>query len=89
MAKNNTARVLEEVVEAPVAEVVAVQVDDKGLKSTVDLSMEQVAGYGWKNTSQTIRGLSGLGYSRSAIAKFTGKRYQHVRNVLITPLKKS
>ena len=37
--------------------------------------------------SANIRYLSGLGYTRSEIAKMTGKRYQHVRNVLITPLK--
>ncbi len=37
--------------------------------------------------SANIRFLSSLGYTRSEIAKMTGKRYQHVRNVLITPLK--
>ena len=39
------------------------------------------------NVSQNIRFLNSLGYTRSEIAKMTGKRYQHVRNVLITPLK--
>jgi len=38
-------------------------------------------------TSARIRALNGMGYNRSQIAKGLGKRYQHVRNVLITPLK--
>lgn len=39
------------------------------------------------NTSQKIRALHGEGMSRGEIAKVLGKRYQHVRNVLITPIK--
>ncbi len=84
MPKSNTAKKTEETVVE-----IQVPLTADGKKNVVDLSMEQVAGYGWKNTSETIRGLYGLGYSRSAIAKFTGKRYQHVRNVLVTPLKKA
>lgn len=38
--------------------------------------------------SESIRQLAAKGYSRGDIAKATGKRYQHVRNVLITPLKR-
>lgn len=38
--------------------------------------------------SAKIRHLNGLGWSRSEIAKSLNKRYQHVRNVLTTPLKK-
>lgn len=38
-------------------------------------------------TSARIRYLDSLGWSRGAIAKELGKRYQHVRNVLITPVK--
>lgn len=37
--------------------------------------------------SAMIRGLTAEGMSRSDIAKSTGLRYQHVRNVLITPIK--
>lgn len=37
--------------------------------------------------SANIRFLSSLGWSRSEIAKSMNIRYQHVRNVLITPLK--
>lgn len=38
--------------------------------------------------SAKIRYLSAEGLSRSEIAKVLGIRYQHVRNVLITQLKK-
>jgi Holliday junction resolvasome RuvABC DNA-binding subunit len=38
--------------------------------------------------SKAIRGLVALGYSRGEVAKTLDKRYQHVRNVLITPVKK-
>jgi len=40
------------------------------------------------NTSQKIKTLDKLGLTRGAIAKLLNKRYQHVRNVLITPIKK-
>ena len=81
-------------VESQVEETVAthtveVPMTADGKKNVVDMSMEQIEGYGWKNKSESIRGLYGLGYSRSAISKFLGIRYQHVRNVLITPLKKT
>jgi len=39
--------------------------------------------------SAKIRALHAENYSRSEIAKFLEIRYQHVRNVLITPLKKT
>jgi len=39
-------------------------------------------------TSARIRFLNELGKSRSEIAVELDKRYQHVRNVLITPIKK-
>jgi len=38
-------------------------------------------------TSSRIRFLNKLGFSRSEIAVELNKRYQHVRNVLITPVK--
>lgn len=41
----------------------------------------------YKTKSATIRFLAGLGYERKHIAKFMGILYQHVRNVLTTPLK--
>lgn len=38
--------------------------------------------------SAKIRYLDQIGMTRSQIAKYLDKRYQHVRNVLITPIKK-
>ena len=40
------------------------------------------------STSAKIRELNRLGYQRGTIAKALGKRYQHVRNVLVTPTKR-
>jgi len=45
---------------------------------------DKVAGLPTK--SAKIRALAAAGLSRSEIAKGLGIRYQHVRNVLITPL---
>ena len=84
MAKS--ARVLETV--TPEAPVVEVPKDEKGKFKVVNMSMEEIDAKGWKTKSAIIRGLDGLGYSRSAIATFLGIRYQFVRNVLVTPLKK-
>ena len=39
--------------------------------------------------SAKIRFLDSKGYSRGDIARILGVRYQHVRNVLITPIAKS
>lgn len=41
-----------------------------------------------KTVSAVIRFLNSEGLKRGEIAKITGKRYQHVRNVLVQPLKK-
>lgn len=41
---------------------------------------------GLDTVSAKIRYLDSLGWKRGQIAKHLGKRYQHVRNVLITPL---
>lgn len=38
---------------------------------------------GHATVSDKIRALNDAGYSRSDIARFLGKRYQHVRNVLV------
>lgn len=65
-----------------------VEVDANGRKKKVDLSYEELDTKGLKNKSQIIRYLDAEGYSRSAIAMFLNVRYQHVRNVLVTPLKK-
>lgn len=42
-----------------------------------------------KTTSAAIRRLNEQGKSRGEIAKMLGIRYQWVRNVLITPIKKA
>lgn len=41
-----------------------------------------------ESTSMKIRYLAYKNYSRSEIANILNKRYQHIRNVLITPIKK-
>ena len=43
----------------------------------------------FQTKSAAIRFLNQSGLSRSEIASKLGIRYQHVRNVLITPLKKA
>jgi hypothetical protein len=64
------------------------ELDASGRKKKVAISMEELETKGLKNKSQVIRYLDGEGYSRSAIALFLNIRYQHVRNVLTTQLKK-
>ena len=44
---------------------------------------------GLETTSAKIRALAKHGFSRGDIARVLNIRYQHVRNVLITPLAKS
>jgi hypothetical protein len=39
--------------------------------------------------SKAIRALTAKEFSRGEVAKMLNKRYQHVRNVLITPIKKA
>jgi hypothetical protein len=57
-------------------------------KKTPSLSKDVQAAYdACVSTSAKIRYLSSAGFDRGDIARMTGKRYQHVRNVLITPLK--
>lgn len=41
-----------------------------------------------KTVSAKMRYLNSLDFANGAIAKFMGKRYQHVRNVLTTELKR-
>lgn len=65
------------------------ELDASGRKKKVTVTHEELEERGLKNKSQVIRYLDSEGFSRSAIAGFLNVRYQHVRNVLITPLKKS
>lgn len=78
---------MEQVQEAPV-EVVRPTKDEKGRYTTVDLSMEEIEKQGFKTKAQQIRWLSAQGFSPSAIAKFMGVIYQHVRNTLKQELKR-
>lgn len=43
----------------------------------------------FKNTSTKIRYLNSLNFTRGEISKMLNVRYQHVRNVLITPVNKT
>lgn len=54
-------------------------------------SMEKMAAIsrGLPTTSAKIRALGAAGFSRADIARFLGKRYQHVRNVLVQEDEKS
>lgn len=56
-------------------------------EAQVKTEMQKVIKDEHKTVSAKIRALDAAGYTRSQIANFLGKRYQHVRNVLITPLK--
>lgn len=92
MSKSNksAARILEDLTQKPVEQPDGAQqtVDDKGRKTVVSMSMEELEKKGLKNKSQVIRYLSGDGYAPAAIARFLNIRYQHVRNVLNQPLKR-
>lgn len=52
-----------------------------------EMTKEQLISH-YGNKSNTIRALHALGFKRSEIAKKLNIIYQHVRNVLITPLKR-
>ena len=56
-------------------------------ENQVQTEMRKVITDEHKTVSAKIRALDAAGYTRSQIANFLGKRYQHVRNVLVTPLK--
>jgi len=53
--------------------------------NTTQTKMDQLT-KGLSTKSAKIRVLDSKGYTRSEIAKYMNIRYQHVRNVLITPL---
>lgn len=75
MAKTNTQIVEPIVTETPVVEAAKPQFE---LPKLMDEH---------KTKSNVIRFLSSQGWTRSQIASFMNIRYQHVRNVLIQPLK--
>lgn len=56
--------------------------------SQINLSSTQLTHYNTlTTTSSKIRYLSSLNYTTSQISTHLQKRYQHIRNVLITPIK--
>ena len=57
------------------------------MTNSVKLSKDQLKSLdSCTTTSSRIRYLNSIGWPRAAIAKKLNKRYQHVRNVLITPV---
>lgn len=80
MARRNVkVEEVEVVGTAPVAPVAPIVAD---VRSPAELIQE----YG--NKSKAIRALSASGHKTAEIAKMLGIRYQFVRNVLVTPIKK-
>jgi hypothetical protein len=57
-------------------------------KTVTITTVDQLISMGHTTTSSQIRYLNSIGWKRGDIARLLNKRYQHVRNVLITPLKK-
>lgn len=92
MAKRNNAKKTEiEVteVEAPVTEVTNVEPAKRPKAEPIVLTKEQKTEMEQLTTaSAQIRYLAGQKFSTSQIATYLNKRYQHVRNVLTTELKR-
>ncbi len=63
------------------------EINREATSATTLSAAELIAKFG--SVSGAIRGLAAEGKSRGDIAKMLNKRYQHVRNVLITPVKKT
>jgi hypothetical protein len=61
------------------SENVTIQITDEAIQIANDPNLTK---------SSKIRTLYSMNYSRSQISKLLNIRYQHVRNVLITPIKK-
>lgn len=61
-------------------ETVTIQISDESIQIANDPNLTK---------SSKIRTLYFMGHTRSQIAGMLNIRYQHVRNVLITPLKKT
>lgn len=55
-------------------------------KATKQKEVQTIDVSKYESKSAAIRDLNAKGYTRSQIAKMLNIRYQHVRNVLITPL---
>lgn len=59
------------------------------MTKVVQVTNDEIVSSSTLNTSQKIRELLTRNFSRSQIALILNIRYQHVRNVQITPIKKS
>jgi len=79
---NNVAEKVVEVIEQTTVENLPIE-----QKYTPEVVVEEFKRQG-ENWSKTFRKFKADGLSTAQIAKVTGKRYQHVRNVLITPVGK-
>ena len=88
MGENGNVLVDADITDVPLNPVAEVETDANGRKKHVTVTHEELEAKGLKNKSQVIRYLDSEGFSRSSIANFLGVRYQHVRNVLVTELKK-
>lgn len=86
--KNQNVQVEESVVEQ-VSETATVMEQPVEVSYPDDGSMADKLIIDHQTVSGAIRFLDSKGIERGKIAKILGRRYQHVRNVLITPLKKS
>lgn len=60
--------------------------ESKGVDKAEQLKNELAR---FETKSGKIRYLAGKGWERGQIARFLGIKYQHVRNVLITPVTKA
>lgn len=85
--KSNTAEVQNEVETTSTAP--ATKVETKQFPIPIDGSKGQEFITAQGGVSKAIRVLTEKNFSRGEVAKMLGKRYQHVRNVLITPVKKT
>lgn len=80
-AKNNKKAV-------QVEEVIEVATETKTTKIELTEAQQEVLA-GLNSVSAKIRWLASEGYKNGPIASLLGIRYQHVRNVLTTPLKRT
>ena len=84
MAKRK-AKVIEEVVEVQIE----TSEERKAKAVPIELTKAQVGSLeGFATVSAKIRYLASLEFNTAQIAAYLGTRYQHVRNVLTTPLKR-
>lgn len=89
MFKKSNTQAAEKVETMQAVETRTIPTNDKGQFNQVILTDEQVEAYNKMSTkSEKIRYLTAMNFSRSAIAKFMGILYQHVREVQLRPLKR-